>query len=158
MEALASVLPTQNRGICRQTLINLKTAYKKTNIDIQIQFQYIILNWFWLLIEKGESLLEKINHPFITMDNQIRGQHPVISGTGIRVIDIVIEYEYKGYSIDQIIDYHPQLQLQQIHAALSYYYVHQAEIDSQIKAEREQAEKLKKQLLQNVHRIESNYA
>jgi len=31
------------------------------------------------------------------MDSLIRGQHPVISGTGIRVIDIVIEYEYKGY-------------------------------------------------------------
>jgi uncharacterized protein (DUF433 family) len=102
--------------------------------------------------------MEKINAPFITLESKLRGQHPIITGTGIRVMDIVIEYEYKGYTVDQIIDYHPQLQLQQIHAALSYYYEHQVEFDSQIKLEREQAEKLKRQLLPTVHRMESNYA
>jgi len=41
----------------------------------------------------------------------------------------VIEYQYKGYTIDQIIDYHPHLQLQQIHGALSFYYENQERFD-----------------------------
>ena len=86
------------------------------------------------------------NHPLIVIEKQIRGNHPIIRGTGMRVLDIAIEYEYKGYSIDQILDYHPHLTLSQIHAALSYYYENQHQFDKQIKAEQALVNKLKNQL------------
>ena len=99
--------------------------------------------------------MEKTNHPYIVIDSKIRGDNPIILGTGMKVIDIVIEYEYKGYTIDQIIDYHPHLQLKQIHDALSYYYENQFELDQIIKNEQKFAEKKKEELSRN---LEANYA
>ena len=58
--------------------------------------------------------MKKNKHPFIQIKNNVRGENPIIAGTGIRVIDVVIEYQYKGYTVDQIIDYHPHLKLKQI--------------------------------------------
>ena len=102
--------------------------------------------------------MKKSNHPFIETGKGIRGKNPVIKGTGIRVIDIAIEYQYKGYSIDQIIDYHPHLQLKQIHDALSFYYENQESYDLQIKSEKELAEELKKQALAESPRLAEDYA
>ena len=99
--------------------------------------------------------MKQTNHPFIVTESNIRGEHPVIAGTGIRVIDIAIEYQYKGYTIDQIIDYHPHLHLQQIHDALSFYYENQERFDQQIKEEKKFAEELKKQALYSSQRLES---
>lgn len=79
--------------------------------------------------------MKKTNHPFIILDSNIRGSHPIISGTGIRVLDIAIEYQYKNYTIDQIIDYHPHLKLEHVHDALSYYYENQDQIDTRIREE-----------------------
>ncbi len=94
--------------------------------------------------------MKKTNHPFIILDSNIRGSHPIISGTGIRVLDIVIEYQYKGYTVDQIIDYHPQLKLEQIHDTLSYYYENQEKIDRQIKEEKMYVEQLRKKTLKSL--------
>lgn len=102
--------------------------------------------------------MKQTNHPFIVTESNIRSKHPVIAGTGIRVIDIAIEYQYKGYTIDQIIDYHPHLQLQQIHDALSYYYENQQRFDQEIKEENKFAEELKKQGLYGSQRLEPEYA
>jgi len=63
--------------------------------------------------------MQATNHPFIVIESKVRGNHPIIRGTGMRVLDVVIEYVYKGYPIDQILDYHPHLTLPQIHDALS---------------------------------------
>ena len=87
--------------------------------------------------------MQKTNHAFIILDSDKRGSHPIISCTGIRVLDIVIEYQYKGYTIDQIIDYHPQLKLEHIHDSLSYYYENQDKMDQQIKEEKKYVEELR---------------
>ncbi|OHB48834.1 MAG: hypothetical protein A2099_00070 [Planctomycetes bacterium GWF2_39_10] len=63
----------------------------------------------------------------------------VISGTGIRVLDIAIRYEIMGQSPEDII-----VALQQIHDALSYYYEHKSEIDSTWKAAIQATEGMKK--------------
>jgi len=102
--------------------------------------------------------MTKTNHPFISIEGGVRGEHPVIAGTGIRVLDIVIEYEYKGYSVDQIVDYHPHLELKQIHDALSYYYENQKQFDEQIKNDRKRLEALKKKAIQQSPKLESDYA
>lgn len=76
----------------------------------------------------------------------------------MRVVDIAIEYKYKGYSIDQIVDYHPHLELKQIHDALSYYYENQEQFDEQIRTDRKRAEELKRKAIQHSPKLESDYA
>jgi uncharacterized protein (DUF433 family) len=57
---------------------------------------------------------------------------PHIVGTRIRVQDIVMFYR-NGWSVEKIATQSEHLKLSQIHAALAYYYDHQAEIDAEIK-------------------------
>lgn len=66
-----------------------------------------------------------------------------MAGTRIRIADIAVEYEYMNYTPDDIVNAHPHLKLEQVHAALSYYYEHQAEIDSKIKEDEKFVEKLR---------------
>jgi uncharacterized protein (DUF433 family) len=73
--------------------------------------------------------VKKIKHPYITINKKVRGGEPVITGTGIRVLDIAIRYEIMGMTPDDIMVGYPHLNLPQIHDALSYYYEHKEEID-----------------------------
>lgn len=98
------------------------------------------------------------NQPYIDEQSNIRGGNPVITGTGIRVIDIAIEHVYKGYSVDQIIDYHPHLELKHVHAALSYYYENQQKIDQQIRDDRKRIELLKKEIASRSSKLKPKYA
>lgn len=66
-----------------------------------------------------------------------------MAGTRIRIMDIAVEYEYMNYTPDDIVNAHPHLKLEQVHAALSYYYEHQAKIDSKIKEDEKFVEKLR---------------
>lgn len=72
---------------------------------------------------------KQLKHPYITTNKKIRNGEPIISGTGIRVLDIVIRYELAGITPDDIIVAFPHLNLSQIHDALSYYYDNKDEID-----------------------------
>lgn len=60
-----------------------------------------------------------------------------LSGTRIRVQDIVSDYERHGLSPEQIVREYPHLTLAQVHAALSYYYEHGDEVREHIKADDE---------------------
>lgn len=64
----------------------------------------------------------------------VRGGAPVIVGTGIKVLDVAIRYEVMGMTPEEIMVALPHLDLSQIHAALSYYYAHKADIDKEWKA------------------------
>ena len=74
-------------------------------------------------------VVKQIRHPYITRNKKIRGGVPVISGTGIRVLDIAIRYEIMGQSPEDIIVAIPHINLSQVHDALSYYYEHKNEIE-----------------------------
>ncbi|MCZ7621643.1 MULTISPECIES: DUF433 domain-containing protein [Kuenenia] len=89
-------------------------------------------------------ITKQIKHPYITINKKIRGGAPVISGTGIRVLDIAIRYEIMGQSPEDIMVVLPQINLPQIHDALSYYYEHKNEIDSIWKAAIQETEDIKK--------------
>ena len=75
------------------------------------------------------ALAKRVRHPYITSDKKIRDVEPVISGTGIRVLDIAVRYEIMEMSPEDIVVAFPHLNLQQINDALSYYYEHKSEID-----------------------------
>jgi len=71
------------------------------------------------------------NH--IDSDPNRCGGKPCIAGTRIRVWDIYVAHEIRGEAPEQIVADYPHITLSQVHAALSYYWDHKAEIDAQMK-------------------------
>lgn len=58
-----------------------------------------------------------------------------IDASRMKVIHLVKEMLARKASVEQLHDTFPSLSLAQIHAALAYYYDHQAQLDAQIKQE-----------------------
>ena len=63
-----------------------------------------------------------------------------IGQSNVKVIEVVLDHIAYGWSADAIHEQHSHLSLAQIHAALAFYYDHQAEFDTEID---KQAERLK---------------
>ncbi len=59
----------------------------------------------------------------------------------VRVAQIVMDYLAYSWSPDEMVRNHDCLSLAEAHAAMAYYYDHQAEIDAEIEAEAKQVEK-----------------
>ena len=57
---------------------------------------------------------------------------PVLTGTGTKVVEIVLAHLAQGADADEILRHYPYLTLGQIHSALAYYYDHQQEVDADI--------------------------
>jgi len=85
-----------------------------------------------------------IKHPYVTTDPNISRGSPIIAGTRVRVLDIIIEYEYLGHAPDEIVSAHPHLILPQVHDALSFYYEHREELDEEIRQRKEKIVNLRK--------------
>jgi len=58
----------------------------------------------------------------------------------IRVAQLVMDYLGHGWSPDEMCRQHPYLSPAEAHAAMGYYFDHQAEIDQEIQAEMELVE------------------
>jgi len=85
-----------------------------------------------------------VKHPYINIKAGKSKGSPIIEGTRIRVLDIIIEYEYMGRTPDEIINAHPHLILPQVHDALSFYYEHREDLDLEIRKRKEELKKLRK--------------
>ena len=57
---------------------------------------------------------------------------PVILGTNMKVIELVLDKVAYGWSAEELHFQHPDLTLGQIHSALAYYWDHQVELDRDI--------------------------
>ena len=79
---------------------------------------------------------------YIVQDEGICGGKPRIEGTRMKVQHIALEYIHEGLSIAEILESHPHLKPAQIHAALSYYFDHQVEIERDIQDGLEFAERM----------------
>ena len=66
-----------------------------------------------------------------------------IDRTNIKVIEVVMDKLAHGSSPEEMHFQHPHLSLAQIHAALSYYYDHQAQIDLHIEQSAQDYERLR---------------
>lgn len=55
-----------------------------------------------------------------------------IDRTRIKVIEVALDHVAYGWSAEEIHRQHPNLSLAQIHAALGYYYDHQAAFDAEM--------------------------
>jgi uncharacterized protein (DUF433 family) len=78
----------------------------------------------------------------IAINPNVRSGRPVIAGTGITVADIAIAKVFHDQDADSIAEWY-DLSLPQVYAALSYYYDHKSEIDSDIKRREDIADALK---------------
>ena len=65
-----------------------------------------------------------------------------IDGTNVKVIEVVLDHLAYGWSPDEMHYQQPRLSLAQIHAAMAYYFDHEAEFDRQIQTSLQNAEKL----------------
>lgn len=73
---------------------------------------------------------------------------PWIDNTNVKVIEVVLDQTGQGLTPDQIYEAHDgYLSRAQIHAALAYYYDHQAEIDAEIERQIREVDELRKQSL-----------
>ena len=55
-----------------------------------------------------------------------------IDRTRVKVIEVALDHVAYGWSAEEIHRQHPHLSLAQIHAALGYYYDHQAALDAEM--------------------------
>src|SRR5437879_4343517 len=64
---------------------------------------------------------------------------PLIEGTTMKVRELILEHLAHGWSSEELHWQHPYLNLAQIHAAFSYYYDHQEQMDEDMQARWEQS-------------------
>jgi uncharacterized protein (DUF433 family) len=65
---------------------------------------------------------------------------PVIVGTNLKVVELVMAQIAYGWSPEELHFQHPYLTLGQIHSALAYYWDHREELDADIERRRQYAE------------------
>lgn len=86
----------------------------------------------------------------IELDPTIAGGKPRIAGRRITVQNIVIWHERMGKSPDEIAHEH-ELTLADVHAALTYYFDHRAEIEEGINEGHDFVEALRKETSSKIH-------
>ena len=69
---------------------------------------------------------------------------PIIEGTTMKVIELVLETLPYGWSPDELQFQHPYLTLGQIHSALAYYWDHKEELDRDIERRLERVEQIRR--------------
>ena len=84
----------------------------------------------------------------IVSDPKVRGGRPVIAGTGITVMNIVLANTTGDQLTPETIAEHYKLTLGQVYAALAYYHLHQGELDEQLRHEMVETERLVAELEQ----------
>jgi uncharacterized protein (DUF433 family) len=89
-----------------------------------------------------------LNISEIVSDPKIRGGRPVLAGTGITVMNIVLANTTGDKLAPETIAEHYGLPLGQVYAALSYYHLHQQELDEQLQQDMEETERLVAELEQ----------
>lgn len=57
---------------------------------------------------------------------------PLISGTTMKVVELVQQQMYHGCTPEELLENYPYLTMGQIHSALAYYWDHKQELDADI--------------------------
>src|SRR6266571_7627724 len=70
---------------------------------------------------------------------------PWITGANTKIVEVVLDKMAHGWSPEEMHRQHPHLSMAQIHAALSYYYEHQDEVDADIEGRYRYVDELRAQ-------------
>jgi len=84
--------------------------------------------------------IESIN--LIYRDPKVRGRRPCIVGTGLRVMDIVMEQQHGERDPEKIAALY-EIPIGEVYAALAYYHEHKKEIDRDIQEDDEYIRRMK---------------
>lgn len=87
---------------------------------------------------------ESIN--LIYRDPKIRGGRPCIVGTGLRVMDIVMEQQHGERDPEKIAAQY-RIPISEVYAALAFYHEHKEEIDRDIREDDEYIRRVKAETL-----------
>ena len=71
---------------------------------------------------------------------------PIIAGTNMKVIELVLEKMAYGWSPEELHLQHPYLTLGQIYSALAYYWDHREELDQDIERRLKRADRIQKSI------------
>lgn len=74
-------------------------------------------------------MLSKTRYEHILLNEE---HVPMIAGTTMKVIELVLDHLAYGWSPEELHFQHPYLTMGQIHSALAYYWDHKAELDQDI--------------------------
>jgi uncharacterized protein (DUF433 family) len=77
--------------------------------------------------------MENVIKQHITKTPGVCGGRACIAEHRVRVQDIVVWHEERGYCADEIVDMFPGITLADVHAALAYYFDHREEIEDEFK-------------------------
>jgi uncharacterized protein (DUF433 family) len=80
----------------------------------------------------------------ITRTPGVCGGKACIAGHRVRVLDIVVWHEHQGMPPDEIVSHVPTITLDDVHAALAYYFDHIEEVQQEMRAERASAEEIRR--------------
>jgi len=69
---------------------------------------------------------------------------PIIAGTTMKVIELVVERLAYGWSPEELHLQHPYLTLGQIHSALAYYWDHEEELNREIEQDLKDIDQMRK--------------
>jgi uncharacterized protein (DUF433 family) len=72
-------------------------------------------------------------------------QVPIVAGTTMKVVEIVVSQRAYGWSPEEIHFQYPHLSMSQIYSALAYYWDHRSEMDIDIQRRFDLAENLRQQ-------------
>lgn len=82
------------------------------------------------------------HYPYVELD---AAGVPVLTGTTMKVAELVMAQRAHGWSPEEIHFQHPYLSLSQIHSALAYYWDHRSEIDRDIERRSQFAEQARRE-------------
>ncbi len=82
---------------------------------------------------------------------------PMLAGTTTKVVEVALDRLAHHWDADEIQRQHPHLSLAQSHAALAYYYDHQAEMDRDIEQRLDRVAQIKADIGEspNRHKLKS---
>jgi uncharacterized protein (DUF433 family) len=103
--------------------------------------------------EKAETGLREARTMSVTSGTQTTYEHveidphgaPIVSGTTMKVVELVTAQRAYGWSPEELHFQHPYLTLGEIHSALAYYWDHQQELDADIERRWKFAEKARRE-------------
>jgi uncharacterized protein (DUF433 family) len=81
--------------------------------------------------------MENVIAQHITKTPGVCGGKACIAGHRIRVMDIVVWHEMRGYCADEIVAMFPGISLADVYAALAYYFDNRAEIEELFRKDEE---------------------
>jgi uncharacterized protein (DUF433 family) len=81
--------------------------------------------------------MAEVSATHVTKTPGVCGGRACIAGHRIRVMDVVVWHELRGYSADEVVGMFPGITLADVYGALVYYFDNRAEIEADFRNDEE---------------------